>query len=124
MFEWTDKLQSIQIGEYAFERQRQVTQKGFHGGGRAPYGYRTKQIKDPDGKTGKDGRVVEHVTFEVAEEEARVVRRIFKAYASMPGYKRIAGVLNDEGITSPSGGTWDTSGVRQNHPILSNEELK
>ena len=37
--EWKDEFDSIQIGEYAFQGQKQVTQKGFHGGGKAPYGY-------------------------------------------------------------------------------------
>ena len=52
IFEWTDELQSIQIGEYAFQGQKQVTQKGFHGGGKAPYGYERVRVKDPEGKTG------------------------------------------------------------------------
>ena len=38
IYEWKDEFDSIQIGEYAFQGQKQVTQKGFHGGGKAPYG--------------------------------------------------------------------------------------
>ena len=36
IYEWKDEFDSIQIGEYAFQGQKQVTQKGFHGGGKAP----------------------------------------------------------------------------------------
>ncbi|MDP6779135.1 MAG: recombinase family protein [Candidatus Latescibacteria bacterium] len=118
IYEWKDEFDSIQIGEYAFEGQRQVTQKGFHGGGRAPYGYRLKRVPDPEGKRDKHGVAVEYVTFEVVEDEARVVRRIFEAYAQAPGYKRIAEELNAEGVQSPSGSTWDTSGIRN---VLLNE---
>ena len=118
VFEWTDELQSIQTGEYAFEGQRQVTQKGYHGGGRAPYGYRRVKVKDPEGKTGKDGNVVEYVTFKVDEEQAPVVYRIFEAYANGSAYKAIAHRLNEDLLPSPAGRTWDISGVRH---ILLNE---
>ena len=118
VFAWTDELQSIQTGEAAFEGQREVTSKGFHGGGKAPYGYQRKKVLDPDGKTGKDGSPVEYVTFEVVLDEAEVVRRIFDEYAGGLGYKRIAAQLNKDGVRSPGGGTWDISGVRS---LLLNE---
>ena len=112
IFEWTDELQSIQIGEYAFQGQKQVTQKGFHGGGKAPYGYKRVRVSDPEGKTDKDGKVVEYVTYEVVEDQAEVVRRVFRMYSEGSSYKKVAHALNTEGIRSPGGSTWDTSGVR------------
>jgi site-specific DNA recombinase len=118
IFEWTDELQSIQIGEYAFQGQKQVTQKGFHGGGKAPHGYKRVKVLDPAGKTDKDGKVVEYVTFGVVEEEAQVVRRIFSLYAAANSYRTIAVTLNEEGVPSPGGRTWDPSAVRT---ILLNE---
>jgi len=112
IFEWTDELQSIQIGEYAFQGQKQVTQKGFHGGGKAPYGYKRVRVSDPEGKTDKDGKVVEYVTYEVVEDQAEVVRRVFRMYSEGSSYKKVAHTFNTEGITSPGGGTWDVSSVR------------
>ena len=118
IYEWKDEFDSIQIGEYAFQGQKQVTQKGFHGGGKAPYGYRRVKVPDPDAKTDKDGNVVEYVTYEVVEAQAAVVRRVFEMYAEGASYRGIAHALNPEGITSPGGSTWDLSAVRT---ILLNE---
>ena len=118
IFEWTDELQSIQIGEYAFQGQKQVTQKGFHGGGKAPYGYKRVRVEDPEEKTDKDGKVVEYVTYELVEDQTAVVRRVFRMYAEGASYKKVAHTFNEEGISSPRGSTWDVSGVRS---ILLNE---
>ena len=111
-------LQSLQTGKYAFEGQRQVTSKGFHGGGKAPYGYHRVEVKDPAGKTDKKGNVVKRVTFGVTPHEADMVRRIYEMFAGGASYKRIAVTFNEEGETSPGGGTWDISAIRT---ILLNE---
>ena len=113
VFEWTDELQSIQTGQYAFEGQRQVTQKGYSGGGRPPYGYVRAEVPDPGGKIDKDGKQVTYVTFEMDEDKAEVVRRIFSDYASGKGYEKIAHQLNAEGIPSPQNRNWAKSGVRE-----------
>ena len=112
IYEWKDEFDSIQIGEYAFQGQKQVTQKGFHGGGKSPFGYRRVRVLDPEGKTDKDGKVVEYTTYEVVPDEAEIVKRIFTEYASGLGYKKITHSLNSERITSPRGGSWDISGIR------------
>ena len=118
IYEWKDEFDSIQIGEYAFQGQKQVTQKGFHGGGKAPYGYRRVKVPDPGGKTDKDGKIVEHTTYEVVLEEAKVVKRIFGMYADGASCRKVALMFNEEGIPSPRASTWDPSGVRV---ILLNE---
>ncbi len=112
IYEWKDEFDSIQIGEYAFQGQKQVTKKGFHGGGKAPYGYRRVKVPDPEGKTDKDGQVVEYTTFEVVPEEAEIVQHIFREYAEGLGYKKITHNLNADRVISPRDGTWDISGVR------------
>ena len=118
IYEWKDEFDSIQIGQYAFEGQKQVTQKGYHGGGKAPYGYKRVRVPDPGGKTDKDGKVVEYVTYEVVPEQADVVRRVFRLYGDGQSYLKIANALNLEGQVSPGGSTWDVSSVRT---ILRNE---
>ena len=72
-------------------------------------GYR---VPDPDGKTDKDGKVVEYTTYDVVTEEAEIVQRIFGEYAGGQGYKKIAHSLNSDRILSPRAGSWDISGVR------------
>ena len=56
--------------------------------------------------------MVEYVTYEVVEDQAEIVRRVFRMYAEGASYKKVAHALNTEGIRSPGGSTWDTSGVR------------
>ena len=73
-------------------------------GGRA-YGYR-KVVRD-DGH----GRVVNGV-FEVVEEEAEVVRRIYRDFAAGLSSLRIATALNAEGVPGPRGGEWNASTIR------------
>ena len=121
IYEWKDEFDSIQIGEYAFQGQKQVTQKGFHAGGKAPYGYRRVKVPDPGGKTDKDGKVVEYTTYEVVPERAEVVRRIFRMYAEGFSYRKVAYAFNEEGLISPGGNTWDLSAVRT---ILNNENYR
>ena len=113
IYEWKDEADAILIGQNAFEGQKEVTQKGFNGGGRPPYGYKRVMVDDPDGKLDKDGQTVTYSSFAVDEDKADLVRRIFQEYASGMSYKKIAHQLNDEGIPSARGGTWAQSGIRE-----------
>ena len=54
IYEWKDEADSIMIGQNAFEGQREVTQKGYHGGGKAPYGYRREKVVDPEEEEQED----------------------------------------------------------------------
>ena len=118
IYEFMDERLAEQIGENAFEGQRQVVLQGFHGGGKAPYGYILQSIEDPNGKVDRAGHPVKHVQFVVDPEHAPIVVRIYVEYASRRGYKKIAEGLNQDGIISPGGTTWATSAVRT---ILHNE---
>lgn len=113
IYEWKDEADAILIGQNAFEGQEEVTQKGFNGGGRPPYGYVRKMVDDPDGKVDKDGQMVTYSSFAVDEDKAEVVRRIFQDYANGLSYRKIAHQLNAEGIPSARGGTWAQSGIRE-----------
>ena len=53
-------LTASRLARYAFEGQKQVTQKGFHGG---------KKAIDPEGKLDKDGKPVRYVTYKVVPEK-------------------------------------------------------
>ncbi|OBY28409.1 hypothetical protein A9D60_24800 [Leisingera sp. JC1] len=65
-------------------------------GGGLPYGYRP---------------TVNPGVFEIDEEKADVVRRIFRMYAHGYTPREIAGALNKDGIPSPRGGTWNSSTI-------------
>ena len=109
---------SRQLGERITDSLASNAKRGFHCGGRAPYGYIKINIDDPDGRTDHQGNILQHVVFECHTDEAPVIQRIFHAYADGLGLKRIAKSLNNDGIISPGGGTWDTSAIYQ---ILRNE---
>ena len=113
------------IAEYEREKTLERTRRGkigrvasgYHGGGGIPIGYR--YISEPH-----KGR------FEIDEEEAAVVRRIFAMYLDGMNMRGIAFQLTTERVPtkvdrqgSPrrkktSAGTWSTSAM---HKILSNE---
>lgn len=72
-----------------------VVSKGLHAGGRA-YGYRAVP-----GNAGE---------LHIVEDEAKVVREIFEAYASGKTPRQIAGDLNRRGVKPPRGGRrWNAS---------------
>lgn len=82
--EWYLEDLSDNIKKVLTERRRE----GKHIGAFALYGYK----KDPDEK----GHLV------VDEEAARVVRRVYRLYASGTGKTAIARLLNEEGIPNPT----------------------
>lgn len=90
--------------------QAGVVRDGRHAGGRA-YGYRPV--------AGTPGRL------RIVEEEAEVVRRIYRAYAAGDSPRAIAAALNADGILPPRGARWNASTLNGNpgrgHGILSNE---
>ena len=86
--------------------------------GHVPYGYRLKKVPDPTGKVDCEGRPVERTTLELDPEQAPLVRRIYELYRDGQGFKVIASALNDEGVASARGGSWDASSIRV---ILRNE---
>ena len=59
---WVDEFQSVQIGAYAHAGQKQLAQRGYSAGGKAPYGYRLAYEDDPSGKVDHKGNPVRHGT--------------------------------------------------------------
>jgi DNA invertase Pin-like site-specific DNA recombinase len=74
--------------------------KGFIAGGRC-YGYRNRPVEDTT-RRGDYGRpFVVEVVAEVVPEEADVIRRIFRSYASGLSLDKVAKLLRADGIPAP-----------------------
>ena len=101
-----------QIKDHAARGIRHITEKGFIAT-KPCYGYRKKYVPDPEGAIDKRTKKLrQRLTFEVVEEEANVIRRIFGLYLAGNGAKRIAQNLNEERIPGPQGETWTFTAIR------------
>ncbi|MEH3116671.1 MAG: recombinase family protein [Methylorubrum populi] len=98
--------------------QRGRVEAGKIGSGRAAYGYRVVRRLGEDGEPVRGERAI-------VEDEAEVVRRIFRDYASGRSPKEIAFQLNREGIAGPRNRPWIDATIRGNAAagtgILNNE---
>lgn len=95
-------LGSIFLADLAHKVRRGmsgVVNDGRHAGGRA-YGYRP--VKGEPG------------VLEIVEEEAEIVRRIFREYVSGKSPREIAAGLNRDGVTPPRGADWNASTINGN----------
>ena len=106
-------ISSIYLTDLAHKVRRGmagVVRDGRHAGGRA-YGYRPIP--------GRPGEM------DVVEDEADVVRRIFRDYADGRAPRDIAASLNADGIAPPRGSYWTANTINGNHKrlcgILQNE---
>jgi site-specific DNA recombinase len=113
-------MSAIKIREVRLRTRRGlqgVVESGRSAGG-VSYGYRTKRVYDGGGE-----RIRGHL--EVDEDEAEVVRRIFRDYAGGLSPKAIAHALNAEGVPGPRGGLWQPSTINGNpkrgNGVLHNE---
>ncbi|KID07493.1 recombinase family protein, partial [Leisingera sp. ANG1] len=95
--------------------------KGKSAGG-ISYGYRVKREILPDGTLSTGDR-------EIEQDEAAVIKRIFRDYADGLSARTIAAALNAEGVTAPQSGkgtgTWNPStvsgNIKRGTGILNNE---
>ncbi|ESX64005.1 DNA resolvase [Mesorhizobium sp. LSHC420B00] len=79
---------------------------GYNAGGLS-YGYRVVKKLDERGEPIRRLR-------EIDEDQAEVVRRIFREFAAGQSARTIAAGLNREGIPSPFGGAWGASTINGN----------
>ncbi|WP_338531804.1 recombinase family protein [Nitratireductor thuwali] len=79
---------------------------GYSAGGLS-YGYRVVKKLDERGEPIRGLR-------EVDEDQAEIVRRIFREFASGQSARAIAAGLNRDGIPSPFGGEWNASTINGN----------
>jgi len=84
---------------------------GKIGGGNA-YGYRVVHQLDARGEPIRGER-------QIIDEQAEIVRRIFREYVAGKGPQRIAADLNRDGIPSPTGKRWNDTTIRGNRIISS-----
>jgi site-specific DNA recombinase len=89
-----NQLFLVELAKKTLRGLKAKVQQGFSGGGRC-YGY------DIPAK----GELV------VNEEQAKIVRRIFRDYAKGVSPKSLAHALNAEGVPGPRGGTWAPSAI-------------
>mgnify|MGYP001230990835 CR=1 FL=1 len=104
MLEVISEFYNVNLTFETLKGMRENAKQGFHCGGRAPFGYRLV-------RTGSK------VNYGLGPmEEVRVVQQIFNMAAEGMGGKRIARLLNNQGI--PIGRKWSPSTVLS---ILNNE---
>jgi site-specific DNA recombinase len=107
-------MNALFLKDLAIKTRRGIrgrVEAGKIGGGNA-YGYRVFHQLDARGEPIRGER-------EIIEEQAEVVRRIFREYVAGKGPQRIAADLNRDGIPSPTGKRWNDSTIRGNRTISS-----
>lgn len=105
---WSAKKASLDTKVRVTDAMKLIHEDGYWTGGNPPYGYRNHpEIAN---------------MLQVVPEEAEVVRRIYNMYTSDGfGMKKVAGILNDEGLRSRTGRFFTTETVRK---ILRNTVYK
>ena len=84
---------------------------GQHAGG-APFGYRTRPVHaDKPGDPPGTGQVIGY-EYLIHESEAETIRRIFQLYAQGSSPRRIAALLNAEGVPAPAARWRNRNGSR------------
>ncbi|NYF53916.1 DNA invertase Pin-like site-specific DNA recombinase [Edaphobacter lichenicola] len=122
-----DKQYVDRLSVKCFEGQMGRVLNGYHCGSEA-YGYRSVRIADPASLKGGRQSGTLGSKLVIDEEEAEVVRRIFRLFADGESMLGIAKALNRDRIPSPQnsrarkeGSQWCTSAIKD---ILHNEKYK
>ncbi len=109
IIEVIDEFYSANLSQDVVRGMRESASRGYHNGGRTPYGF--KRVSVQDGEMSRSKLAPDPAT-------APVVQRIFRECLQGRGLKEIAGGLNRDGVGSATGGKWGTTSV---HGILQNE---
>ena len=102
------------MGALYVKQLAEKTRRGLRGrieagksGGGLTYGYDVVRSPKPDGTFEVGGRCIN-------DAEAAVVRRIFETYAAGQPPRKIAWMLNEEGVPGPRGKGWGASTINGN----------
>jgi DNA invertase Pin-like site-specific DNA recombinase len=98
LFECIDQYESELNGVRTSGAMREAVRQGYFPGAQRPYGYRTRAIEHRPG-------VIRHV-LEPDEDEAQVVREIYRLYVALGGAKAVARRLNQRGVSYRTGVPW------------------
>ena len=101
-----DQMHVLITREKVTAKLHYMARTGLHTGGVPALGYRTKEIGD-----GKKILIVD-------DQEAAIVRRIFRAYDSGESYKSIIDSLNADGIKTKRGNKFGSNSL---HDLLKNK---
>ena len=108
IIESIDAFYSANLSQEVRRGQRQVAERGYYPGRKAPFGYRVVKVKEPNGNAVRN-------TFALDPPHDATVRRIFgEAIAGRSHHEIRAGLIRD-GVPSPKGGKWAASSI---HDIL------
>ena len=97
-----NQIWALQSRQKTMEKMRFMARNGQHTGGKPALGYVVK-----------DGRL------EICEEEAAIVRRIFREYADGSSYRDIIAGLNRDGLKTKRGNAFGSNSL---HDMLHNEK--
>ena len=97
-----NQIWALQSRQKTMEKMRFMARNGQHTGGKPALGYVVK-----------DGRL------EICEEEAEIVRRIFREYADGKSYREIINGLNRDGLKTKRGNSFGSNSL---HDLLHNEK--
>lgn len=97
-------LEKAQLKRRLRQMKAERASEGWHPGGKRPYGY----VLVDTGRRGKRGKVIYLLVPEPVE--AAVVARMFEM-AQATSQRKIANILNAEGIPAAKGGRWTQSMV-------------
>jgi DNA invertase Pin-like site-specific DNA recombinase len=113
---FASELEREKISQRVHENHMVKARQGYVVGGKT-FGYDNVDVlSDERDKSGKRKRL--HVSHEINEKEAEIIRLIFRLYAEGKGLINIAKTLNRKGIPAIRSKTWSHSSIRQ---MLKNE---
>ena len=104
MIEVINQFYSMNLATETIKGMRENAERGYHNGGRTPYGYRLEKVVDGSREHKK--------LVPGPDEEVTVIREIFRlATDEGMGIKAVTNELNARGIPAPRGKHWNASAV-------------
>jgi len=108
IIETLDQVSSMQTAWETMKGMKENAEQGFKNGGVVPYGYKRVQIAIDVNRPIPRYKI----KWEIDEEKAKTVRKIFELRCEGKSLKKICDYLNFSMIPSPRGDYWGISTVR------------